>query len=562
MADPAVTNLTQLDPSDTASWTSAVVGNADDDIPDLGVTIEGINPPNTCVNFESSSSSYINGQKYSAYSPSWTAIDLSSADSAVLVHFAGNPGQFNQVSGDSDGITMYAFNSDRANYAYWEIGGSGDTFYKGAATFFPLLLRDADRTGTGGTWDNTSVVEIGVAFKAGGDGQFGISFRIDQIIQVNGEVVLSEGDLSTVGTFKEYRDLLFSNASTGDFYNAANAYIPPAYGFGYPIRINSTNFSDSNSSFIFLPNDPEAGFTVPTTGYYSLTIDPDVVTATLDFSDIVFAYSTGTYPLVVDGSSLTSGTLDFTRTSFLNTSSVVVEGSQTTMTNCSLPGPSSVSLSGATLINMSIDDCAQPVEIDGDLGSGSSIQITNPQSDSLQFNIDVGDYSDIDFTVPSGGIVNVDPTTDSGTYNLSGISSTGTVEFDNLSSNDTTIVIPSSLSNTVTSPTTGGGSITIDNAVTVDVTVTAIDVQTGLGVPSARVRLEASSGGVETEGTVILQGLTDSSGVLTSSYTFTGSQPVTGTVRKSGADPYYKPGSLSGTITSTGYNVPVTLVRD
>jgi len=98
--------------------------------------------------------------------------------------------------------------------------------------------------------------------------------------------------------------------------------------------------------------------------------------------------------------------------------------------------------------------------------------------------------------------------------------------------------------------------------VTVDVTVTAIDVQTGLGVPSARVRLEASSGGVETEGTVILQGLTDSSGVLTSSYTFTGSQPVTGTVRKAGADPYYKPGSLSGTITSTGYNVPVTLVRD
>ncbi|MDX1486574.1 MAG: hypothetical protein R3268_00130 [Acidiferrobacterales bacterium] len=63
--------------------------------------------------------------------------------------------------------------------------------------------------------------------------------------------------------------------------------------------------------------------------------------------------------------------------------------------------------------------------------------------------------------------------------------------------------------------------------------------------------------------TQIMSGLTNASGVLQdTSFNFTNPQPVTGVVRKSTASPYFKTGTVSGTIQSTGFSTEVILIRD
>jgi hypothetical protein len=62
---------------------------------------------------------------------------------------------------------------------------------------------------------------------------------------------------------------------------------------------------------------------------------------------------------------------------------------------------------------------------------------------------------------------------------------------------------------------------------------------------------------------VVIDGTTDGSGNITDNRVWTLSTPVTGTVRKSTASPFYKPGSINGTIATTqDTSFPVVLIFD
>lgn len=114
---------------------------------------------------------------------------------------------------------------------------------------------------------------------------------------------------------------------------------------------------------------------------------------------------------------------------------------------------------------------------------------------------------------------------------------------------------------TPTFNSTGGGTVVINNAVTVAVNV--IDASTNLAVNGARVYILAGSGGDLTEGTVILSGLTDSNGDLSTSFNFTNPQPITGVVRKSTSTPLYKESSIVGSIVANvGYNNTIPMISD
>lgn len=98
---------------------------------------------------------------------------------------------------------------------------------------------------------------------------------------------------------------------------------------------------------------------------------------------------------------------------------------------------------------------------------------------------------------------------------------------------------------------------------TVTVRVTAKDASDSSLIQNARVRLIASGGGPQSDGTVLLTGLTDASGVLqTTTFNYLGEQEFTGIVRKASASPLYKPSPASGTITSVGADVTVFLILD
>ena len=537
MAAPSVSNITQIDASDANTWNSATVGNADGAIVDLSVSQPGINPPNTCQTFENATSTTTANLKYSAYSPSWTAIDISQSNQAILFHFAGNPGQFNRVSTDSDGISAYCFDSGGArttDYLTWELGGSDDKFYAGAANFFPILLFAADGVETGAL-DETDIVEIGIAFKAANTGQFGVDFRADQVLAIDGEVSFDEGDSIDVGTWAEYYDLLRPDAATGTIYNGANEEIRPFYGWGYPIRMNCVEFNDSNFTFAFLPEDTAAAFTPPATGYYSLSINPSTVTAEHTYTDGVFAYDSGTYPLDIDATSLTTGFITMTRCSFLNTSDVTIDGAQLTMSACTITDPATCSIANADL-DISINNSASAIQWDADLVSGSTITTDS----DIDITFAETDLSDINIDLQGSTTLSVTPTTGSGTYDLTALTTTGTVTLDNLTANDTTIVLETGVSNVVQNPTTGGGAIVVSQPTT-DFTI---------NVDESASDIRIFDTGTQTE----LAGTASGNQLI---YTHTG-ETVDYTVQKAG----FIPQRRAGLVLSGNQTVNVDLVED
>jgi len=103
-----------------------------------------------------------------------------------------------------------------------------------------------------------------------------------------------------------------------------------------------------------------------------------------------------------------------------------------------------------------------------------------------------------------------------------------------------------------------GASLSENNGVWT-VTVTGVDTYT---------YIMGSSPGSNPTGTikstfVALSGLTNASGNLTTSRVYGSPQPVTGWARKSSAAPFYKQGTLGGSVSNTsGYNANVQLILD
>lgn len=105
-----------------------------------------------------------------------------------------------------------------------------------------------------------------------------------------------------------------------------------------------------------------------------------------------------------------------------------------------------------------------------------------------------------------------------------------------------------------------GGTVEIINSPTL--TVTVLDFNDSSPIENARVYMTAASGGIETEGDVLLAGLTNASGQLTGTYRYTSDQPVGGRVRRASTGALYKTGSISSTITSIGVDVTILMIRD
>lgn len=104
-----------------------------------------------------------------------------------------------------------------------------------------------------------------------------------------------------------------------------------------------------------------------------------------------------------------------------------------------------------------------------------------------------------------------------------------------------------------------GGTVNVVTEVTVK--VTAKNASTFANIQSARVLLEADSGGPLSAGTDIIDTTTDVNGEASVTFDYSSSQPVTGKIRK-GSSPSYKQGVLSGAISALGYDQTLLLVPD
>jgi len=96
----------------------------------------------------------------------------------------------------------------------------------------------------------------------------------------------------------------------------------------------------------------------------------------------------------------------------------------------------------------------------------------------------------------------------------------------------------------------------------VDLTITVLDIDTSAVIVGARIRLEAGATGPETEGDVLLAGITNGSGILSGTYRFSSTQSVVGRVRKGSSSTYYKTADIVDSITSAGLDITVFMIKD
>lgn len=549
-----VSNIIRPIDLSTTFLTAAAVGGADQAYPDgfVGTAAgPGIDGTSAINYFTNDNNATVVDDWYGAWGAftSPTTLDMSSISKAFLVHFRVSSG-FNSVY--QIRISLRS-GTGTVNWGYWDFDVNTNDIVT-----YKVFRVEGTPDGTIGTFDNTDVTGVSLQARVNSTDVYALSTWWDQFLFIDGPVVFEDAGTPTQVSMQSYFDLLKRDSSE-DYRCMLVNKAGTTFELGFPVEFRCDDYQDSTvaTGLAFMAADG-IGIRSVSSGFYQLRFIPPA-NSTLVFSGFTAATVSADYDLFIDASA--SGcSLDFNASLFAGVNDVEFSGVGFTIASSNLLSPVNCDLADGLFNNFTIDACDNPVVITSDLTANSVISITNPVSESLQFNLPSGDYSDLIFNL-SSSTVNFNS---SGTaWDISGISSGGSIEFDNLVSGDVEAVVSDSLTYSIASPTTGGGNIILSTPqTTVDLVVTAIDNSTNLPVQGARVRLTAAAGGSEVIGTVLLEGLTDSSGLISTTYVYSGNQPVTGTVRQGTTQPYYKPSSLGGSITSGGYNVPVSLIRD
>lgn len=151
--------------------------------------------------------------------------------------------------------------------------------------------------------------------------------------------------------------------------------------------------------------------------------------------------------------------------------------------------------------------------------------------------------------------------TDSG-YALSDGSTGNETVLVNVASGQTLTVNVGSGYSTPTVKNDGGGTVSVV-AGQVTTTITVKDVNTQLAIQGARVYIKADAGGPLSEGTVIINAITDSNGQVSDTRSLASNQPVVGYARKSSVSPLYKNAAITGTINNgSGLSVTTLMIPD
>lgn len=451
----SVSNLTQIEPADQNTWTAAAVGGADAAVPEVTENLgKGIDGVTNAQAFSNGSTGLTAGYHYSAWSgnfPASATYDVSGVDQAVVIHFANASPSYTNIEENSDSIWVILFSGGgTTNWGRWHFAGNS-TIKNGK--WYPLICTGTPDA-TGGTFDQTDVTGIGCAIAVSDGAVFGLQGMFDQVVYINGPVVLEDsGGAATVGIVDYYN--LLEPESGQSYHSMLVAKAGPTVEFGFPISIQADDYDDSTTGvgIAFKPNDGQ-GFGAQASGYFQLEIISQSA-GTIVFDNGALVNTATDYDLTVNGA---NGTLTMTNCLMAGVNDAVISGANLTMTNCTLVSPATCSIANADL-ELTITDCTADIQWTADLVAGSTITTNS----DIDITFAETDLSDINIVYTASARMTVSPTTGSGTYDLSLLTTTGTVTLDNATANNTTITLASGTSNTVASPTEGGGTITVDS---------------------------------------------------------------------------------------------------
>lgn len=548
------TGLQRVFAFDNNTSTLAAVGGAQNAFPTLntGANQNGVDGSVECEAPANTSTSLVAGEHYSLWSGDLgVSYDMSGPKAAMSMHFRNFSPSYTAIETNSDSIWMILFSgTGTTNYGRWHFGGSA--FTNGN---WHVITCQGTPDATGGTFDASDVTGVGIAVESRGAG-FGFGFQIglDQCVMHEGVVQLNDtGGAATVDLLDCYD--LFKPDSGETYHSDLVAIAGTTIEFAFPVAIESDDYDDTATPFSFAFKSANGiGYPDMPSGFFSLDYTSQSG-GNMNFGAKSIA-TLGTAPdWAIDAS--TSSITIFPHLAADVNDVVLIGANLVCNGTTTILDANSLEIADADL-DLVVTDCLSAINWTADLVAGSTISTNS----DLHINFAETDLSDINLNFTASNTVTVSPTTGSGTYDLSGVTTTGTITLDNDTANNTTIVLPAGTSNTVASPTTGGGAIVVDADVTVDVQVTVRDQATKSLISDAVVYLEADTGGSMAQGTVILNETTTATGVASTSLVVSGDQPVLGRVRKSSASPFYTNFPLSGTITSSGFATTALMIRE
>lgn len=432
------------------------------------------------------------------------------------------------------GVLLYD-NQATEEYIYWKVGSSDAS--RSSAEWIPCLIQVDDAQGTAQetylTPDLTNITGIGFTQA---NSLLNNSFCAAFYTLYNKVVVAGGGSAVPMDYQDLWRILSHVTAPYAERLgtNSFLAYIPIVIGGGQAVHTNldgmslqfPKSFDPNTKDFNVHVADNKLGLTLDGNSGDTISITNSLLSGASKWHFIMASGLAGTYNL--------SGT------TISNAGTVTLRDISQDLSGLTFSECDTIALNDCALTNSTITASTADVALDiddptecADLSNLSFVDNTNGHSIELKAT---GTYTFDNFTFSGGG---ADSTTTADVYNNTG----GAITINISGGGDTPTVRNGA-----------GASTTVQNSVTV--TVTVID-EDGDPIQNARVLLEESPGGTD-----VLTGLTDASGVATTSYAFTSTQAVTGWVRKGSGSPYYKQATLAGSITSSGYDVTVTMVAD
>ncbi len=465
------------------SWTAATVATGDAPIPDVGAR-NGISGASR-VFLSNTTTPLVLDNIYTAYcdfgGPSY---DIS-ADNAAMIFFARHEvAGFNALSTDADALQLLAFSGGgTTNWAAWYLPNPAPF---GDATWAPMPMAGPPDA-TGGAFDNTDVTAVGFGYKSGATGaEFALGVVVDQCFYVNGEVDWAD-DNTDPTTELDYVALLAPDGGT--YYSALVKQAGPNVEIGIPVRVTARNFSNADAAIGISFRSDGVGYQNIPDDFYSLTLQP--VSGSQTFNSAFFVTIGATYNFTVDS---TLGTVEIGPFLASGLNAVSLETAGTTITGATIIAPNTLSIANAEL-EATIDSAVAAIDWNAPLAIGSVIRINS----DIDVSFDVGDYSAQSVIASANLNFAVNPATDADTYVFTGITGSGTVNFDNDSVNDTTVSINGSLSATVEGPpTTGGGDLVLSQPI---VSLTLTDLVPGSNVRVYETGTQTLLGNVASSGT-------------------------------------------------------------
>lgn len=453
-----INNITLFSLCDQSDFTGEVFGLGDAAIADIG-NRTGFDGTGT-VFLNSFNFPVVENNVYTARTAlNLTSIDISGSGQALLVHARNQIKNYDVLTTDSQSIHLYCFSGGTtANWGVWFVDNAFDNGFRSAEWFIFRAHGTPDQSG--GAFDNTDITGFGVGLKSrvtSSNVSSALNIMLERAYYIN-EPEFTDTD-ATATDIDDFVDILADDGTIPTlFVKKAGA----TRQFAIPFNVTARNFNSlpSATGYAFNQDDLMYSTAIPALDYMKFT---PIASGSQSLSNTQIVKGAGQYDLTLD-TSASGSSIDFDDSLVTGAGDVVISGSSSLdMQGVTLSSPDNVSLSDA-LVNVTINSCANPVAIDGSLASGSTINIQTPVGDALDINISEADLSGVSITLPTSE-VNMTAGTGTGSYDLTGIESAGTVTFDNETANNITIDISGDLTAAVKSPTTGGGSITLNQPV-------------------------------------------------------------------------------------------------